>query len=175
MLRVFILLALALMMIVGCGSSGGTESAPTTAPVPPVPTPIAAPPTPAAPAAPAAPLTDRIEDPTFELALTPTGAYTAGKLGSFALTLKPRGIYHVNQEYPVALTLQPTVGLSFPKAEMTKNELAEMGEKLARFDVPFTAEKPGSYRVEAHLRFAVCTPDNCVPDERTLALVLSVQ
>ena len=111
----------------------------------------------------------------FELTATPTGAYAATKLASFAVTLKPRGIYHVNQEYPVALSVHPTAGLSFPKAELAKSDLAEMGEKLARFDVPFTAEKAGTYHVEAHLRFAVCTPDNCVPDERTLALQLSVQ
>ena len=28
---------------------------------------------------------------------------------------------------------------------------------------------------QARVRFAVCTPENCVPDERTLALVLPVQ
>jgi hypothetical protein len=165
--------ALGMLLMVGCGSSGATPPAPSLEPAP-APAPIA-PTAPAPPEAPTAPPTDRIDDPTFELSLTPTGPYSATKLGSFALTLKPRGIYHINQEYPVALSVHPTAGLSFPKAEMTKKELAQMGEKLARFDVPFTAEKPGAYHVEAQLRFAVCTPDNCVPDERTLALELSVQ
>jgi hypothetical protein len=172
MLRLSIVLSLLALPLVGCGSSGAPEAAPASQPAAPpsAPSPAQVPP----PAPPAAP-TDRIDDASFELSMTPTGTYTATKLASFAVTLKPRGIYHINQEYPVALALQPTQGLSFPKAELKKSDMAEMGEKLARFDVPFSADKPGAYHVEAHLRFAVCTPDNCVPDERTLALQLSVQ
>jgi hypothetical protein len=136
---------------------------------------VAAPtPTPAAAPA-AAPASDRVDDPSFELAAAKVGSYSVGQLGSFALSLTPRGEYHVNQDYPISIALQGDDGLSFPKSQLAKADAAKFGEKLARFDVPFTAAKAGDHRVEAKVRFAVCTKENCVPDERTLALMLPVK
>ncbi|MBK8172015.1 MAG: hypothetical protein IPK60_16950 [Sandaracinaceae bacterium] len=48
-------------------------------------------------------------------------------------------------------------------------------ERLARFSVPFTAGTAGSARIEADVDFAVCTPENCMPDRRTVAVTLAVQ
>lgn len=171
-------LALCLLLCsVACGPSGTPNSGAAPAATPPPQNPPAAPP-PAAPSAPpqavAAP-TDRVDDPSFELAARPTGPYAAGKLGSFAISLTPRGKYHVNQDYPVSISLHAEEGLTLPKAELAKGDAATFGEKLARFDVPFTAAKAGAHHVEAKVRFAVCTPENCVPDERMLALNLPVQ
>ncbi|MFI5306170.1 MAG: hypothetical protein ACHQ53_02395 [Polyangiales bacterium] len=158
-----------------CGGGGGTPSAaaPEPAPAPAATQPPKAAPTPA-PAAAAAP-SDRVDDPSFELAALPAGPYAAGKLGSFAVSLKPRGVYHVNQEYPMSVSVHGDDGVSFPKADLAKSDAAAFGEKAARFEVPFTAAKAGDHKVEAKVRFAVCTPENCVPDERTLALMLPVK
>jgi hypothetical protein len=41
--------------------------------------------------------------------------------------------------------------------------------------VPFTPSAVGTHRVEAKVSFAVCTPETCVPDTRTLSLALPVQ
>jgi hypothetical protein len=173
MLRVEIALS-SLLLLLGCGGGASPASpAPADAPKPPV---VQAAPTPAPVAPqPAAAATDHVDDPSFELAASPVGPYTAGKLGSFGVSLKPRGVYHVNQEYPISISLHADEAVSLPKAELAKADAATFGEKLARFDVPFTAAKAGSHRVEAKVRFAVCTPENCVPDERTLALMLPVQ
>jgi hypothetical protein len=160
----------------GCGSSGGNAAAPAADPAA---APAPAQPAPAAPAPeaakPAAPPTDRIDDPSFELALTPTPPYTVGKLASFSLSLKARGEFHVNQDYPIDISLKGSDGIALPKAQLKKPDAAAFEEKLARFDVPFTASKAGQQRVEADVKFAVCTKENCVPDERTLALVLPVE
>ncbi len=166
-----------LLSAAACGGNGNAAppSAPVTAPAAPAAEP--AKPAAAAPAAaaPAAPPSDHVDDPSFELAAVPAGPYAVGKLGSFAVSLKPRGVYHVNQEYPVSISLKGDDGLSFPKAELAKSDATKFDLKLARFEVPFTPAKAGDHKVEAHVRFAVCTDENCVPDERTLALVLAVK
>jgi hypothetical protein len=162
-----------LLSLCACGPKN--ESAPPEAAEPGVAPSVVKPPEPPAAPAPAAALTDRVEDPTFELAAAPAGPYAPGKLGSFAISLKPRGEYHINQDFPMSVSVQSSAGIEFPKAKLDKPQAAEFGEQLARFDVPFTAKSAGAHKVEAHVKFAVCTPENCVPDERTLAVVLPVE
>jgi hypothetical protein len=162
--------------LLGCGSSGGNAgSSADPAPAPAAPAAAPEPAKPAEAAQPAAPPGDKIDDPSFELALVPSPPYTVGKLASFAVSLKPRGVYHINQDYPIDIALTPSEGITLPKNEFKKADAATFEEKSARFDVPFTPGKAGQQRVEAHVKFAVCTAENCVPDERTLALVLPVE
>jgi hypothetical protein len=162
-------------LLIACG---GQEAPAASAEPTPAPAPAPEPAKPAAPAAapvPAAPLADRVEDPSFELAVTPVGSYVSGKPGSVAVTLKPRGVYHINQDYPLSVALKAPAALTLAKAELQKGEAAEVTEKLARFDVSVTPTAAGTHTLEAHVKFAVCTPETCVPDERTLALALNVQ
>ena len=167
--------AIACALLIACG---GQEAPAASAEPTPAPTPAPEPAKPAQPAAapvPAAPLADRVEDPSFELSVTPVGSYASGKPGSVAVTLKPRGVYHINQEYPLSVALKAPAALTLAKAELQKSEAAEVTEKLARFDVSVTPTTAGTHTLEAHVKFAVCTPETCVPDERTLALALNVQ
>ena len=116
-----------------------------------------------------------VDDPTFELRATAAGPYQNGELGQLEISLTPRGEYHVNEEFPIAVTLTAPAGLSLPKTELERSDCAEFGERKARFEIPFTPTATGEHRLEAMVSFAVCTPENCVPDERTLALVVPVQ
>lgn len=116
-----------------------------------------------------------VEDPSFELRADATGPYSSGELGQFAITLTPRGEYHVNEEYPIRVELEAPAEVGLSKTELARDDTAEFGEQRARFDVPFTPTGAGEHRVNAKVDFAVCTPENCIPDERTLALVLPVQ
>jgi hypothetical protein len=173
MMRIVAVL-LPLCVATACGQgadkpAGPPPEAPAAPPAPAAPVPAEAP----KPAA-AAP-SDRVDDPTFELAASPVGPYSPGKLGSFAVTLKPRGEYHVNMDYPMTISVQSSEGVEFPKEKLGKPEAAQFGEQLARFDVPFTPKSAGAHKIEAHVKFAVCTPENCIPDERTLAVVLPVE
>jgi hypothetical protein len=166
-------IGLMVLALAACGSSGGGSggqpAAPPAAPAPAAPAPAA--PAPTAAAAP----TDKVEDPTFVLAATPVGSYAAGKLGSVAISLTPRGEYHVNEDYPISVALSGDPALQFPKPQLGKSETAEFSEKVARFDVPVTPQSAGKHSLTAKVKFAVCTPENCVPDERTLALALAVE
>jgi len=173
--RSSVVLALSLAaLLAGCG--GQEPAAPATAPTPAAP-PAAAPAAPPAPAAaaPAAAASDRVEDPSFELALKPTGPYAPGKVQSFNVSLKPRGEYHVNKDYPFSVSLTAPAGVSFPKAELGKADAAKFDDNAIELDVPFTAAAAGKHTVSALVKFAVCTPETCVPDERTLALNLAVE
>ncbi len=150
-----------------------------TKPAEPTPSAPAAPaavsPAPAARDAPSAPAAERVEDPSFVLNLTATGSYSAGKLGSFAVNLEPRGKYHINLEFPMTVKVKGGDALAFPKADLELGDVAELTEQRARFDVPFTPSTAGEHRVSCEVSFAVCTPENCVPETRTLALALAVQ
>ncbi|MGD8860180.1 MAG: protein-disulfide reductase DsbD family protein [Myxococcales bacterium] len=119
--------------------------------------------------------TDKVEDPSFALTLSPVGEYEAGKLGSLAVSLEPRGEYHINQDYPMSIELTGPEGVSFPKPKLDKPDAAQFDDKVARFDVPFTAAAAGEHQIQAKVKFAVCTPETCVPDERTLALAVAVK
>lgn len=149
----------------GSGSSGGTAADPVhEADEPEAP----------APEAEAGPVA---EDASFELRATPAGPYAAGQQGTFEIRLLPRGQYHVNTDplFPFAIALAGPDGVSFPEASLDREDAAEFTEQRARFAVPFTAASAGQHRVTATVDFAVCTPSTCLPEQRTLALVLPVQ
>ena len=123
----------------------------------------------------AAEATDHVTEPNFELRLTAGGPYTTGTAGTFGIALTPSEGWHVNQEYPMRVELTAPAGVGLAKSELERTDAAEYADERARFDVAFTPTASGEHRVLAKVDFAVCTPQNCVPDERTLALVLPVQ
>jgi len=149
------------------------EPAPAPA-APAAPTPAEAAPAPKAEAAAKPEATDRVEEAMFALALKPTGAYAAGKLGSFEVTIEPRGEWHINMDFPTEVTVKSGEGITLPKASLDKKAAAEFKEELARFDIPFTAAAAGEHEVECNVRFAMCSEENCVPEERTVVLALNV-
>lgn len=115
----------------------------------------------------------RWEEAGFELGSTTPGPYQAGQEGHFDIRLAARGNYHVNQDYPISIQITAPDGVTLPHATLARPEAAEFGEELARFDVPFTAPA-GHHELRALVDFAVCTPESCMPDTRTLAIALDV-
>jgi hypothetical protein len=163
-----------------CGGSGSKEAetpaGPAQAAEAPKPAALeAAKPAEAAPAKPASgSAPSSVEEASFSLKMVGAGPYKAGDLGRFVLNLEPRGVFHVNQEYPIEITLKGDADTSFPKASLMRPDAAEFNDKKARFDVPFTAKAAGEHKILANVKFAVCTDENCVPDERDLALAVAV-
>jgi hypothetical protein len=115
-----------------------------------------------------------VEEASFSLKLVEAGPYKAGELARFVVALEPRGVFHVNQEYPIEISVKGDPETSFPKATLARPDAAAFDEKKARFDVPFTAKSAGDHKIMANVKFAVCTDENCVPDERDLALAVAV-
>ncbi|MGE0787904.1 MAG: hypothetical protein AB7S26_19675 [Sandaracinaceae bacterium] len=127
---------------------------------------------PAEPDPPAGPVA---EDPSYELRATPGGPYTAGEAATFQIQLTPRGVYHVNQDFPMEIALSGPDGVTLPSAPLGNGDAAEFTEGRARFDVPFTATSAGEKNITAEVDFAVCTPESCFPEHRTLAFAVNVQ
>ncbi|GAB4212941.1 MAG: hypothetical protein OHK0013_36270 [Sandaracinaceae bacterium] len=113
------------------------------------------------------------DEPSFELRADAVGPYQAGQQGTFVLRLQARGNYHVNQDYPISIQVTAPDGVTLPRATLGRPEAAEFTETLARFDVPFVAPS-GHHELRALVDFAVCTPESCMPDSRTLAIALDV-
>ncbi len=128
----------------------------------------------APPAEPEGPPGPLAEDPTYELRATAGGPYTAGEAGTFQIQLTPRGDYHVNQDFPIEIALSGPDGMTLPTASLGNSDAAELTEERARFDVGFTPAAAGEQTVTAEVDFAVCTPQACFPEHRTLALALAV-
>lgn len=126
-------------------------------------------------AAPAEVATGVIVDSSFELRATPNGAYQTGELGTFSISLTGRSGWHVNEEYPIRVELTAPSGVALSKSALERADAAAFSRERARFDVPFTPAAAGEHRVEAKVSFAVCTDENCIPDERTLAVLLPVR
>ena len=116
-----------------------------------------------------------VEDPTFELRASVVGPYTAGEAGTFAIELTPRGGYHVNQDFPTSVRPCGPTAVLLPNADLGNGDAEVRTEERARFQVPFTANEAGEHRVSAVVDFAVCTPETCMPDQRTVAVLLPVQ
>jgi hypothetical protein len=163
--------SICLAVAAGCGGKPAEPAAPApAAPAAPATAvqaePVAAVPPSAAPSS--------IEEASFALRLAEAGPYKAGELGRVVLQIEPRGKFHINQEYPVEIAMTGTSDTAFPKAQLARADAAEFGEKKARFEVPFTAKSAGDHKLMCNVKFAVCTDENCVPDERNLALALAV-
>jgi len=136
---------------------------------------VAAPqPVPVAPAVPGV-APSSIDEAGFSLRMAEAGPYKAGELARFVVHLEPRGEFHINQEYPIEIGLSGDVDTTFPKPNLVRADAAEFGEKKARFDVPFSTKARGDHKISANVKFAVCTAENCVPDERNLSLALAVK
>jgi hypothetical protein len=172
-----LLLLLAALLVLGCGTKAAEpeESAPTEPHAPPTKN---APPAngadPAGPAVQPAGVGAVVLDVGFELRGVVAGPYHAGQPGTFGVTLTPGAGYHVNEEYPIHVVVNAPSGLTLPKPALARADAAEFGPTKVRFEIPFTSDGAGDRQVGATVAFAVCTPDRCMPDERTLALVLPV-
>lgn len=165
-----------LALAAACGESKSGQAAAPAAPAAAVEAqkPAPAPPPAAVPAV-AQAATSAIDDPSFSLHLIEAGPYKAGELGRVVVQLEPHGVYHVNQEYPIEIALSGDADTAFPKAKLERPDAAEFGEKKVKFDVPFTAKVAGDHKLLANVKFAVCTKENCVPDERNLTLAVAVK
>lgn len=149
--------------VLGCGNkkSQAAVARPKSAPTMPVPAETAAGPT--------------AEGEGFVLKASVDAPLRVGKPGVVTVAVETRAPWHVNKEFPWQIDASGPAALKFSKPTLHKADAKEFGEQRARFEVPLVATGAGKATTKLQVSFAVCTEENCVPDERTLALVLDVQ
>jgi glucose/arabinose dehydrogenase len=147
----------------------------------------AAPPAPAAPAAPAAPTASapaaaapegkqRVEGQGFVVEVkTPASPPAPGSEGAAQVVLNATGPYHLNKDFPTVLEVTAPDGVTLGKVKMTAADASKFEEKVATWDVKFTAKDAGDKKFGAKFRFAVCTETTCDPKKEALAWTVPVK
>jgi hypothetical protein len=139
---------------------------------PPAPTSEASPA--ATEAKPSEPVMGKLDEKNFSLEMKSAGPYKAGAQGFVEVVLEPKGEFHCNQEYPYKIKLGTApAGITYPQA-VVKNDAITVKPEKAVMKVPFTADKPGESKVSGNFFFSVCTSQQCVIDNRELAVMVKV-
>ena len=118
---------------------------------------------------------EKVEEASFELKSQSEAEYTVGQKADFEIMLHAKNEWKVNPDFPFSIEPEAHTAVQFEKKELGKGDAAEFSKKDIRVKVPFTAQKAGEHELRVKVSFAVCTPENCVPDDRVLALKLKVK
>jgi len=136
--------------------------------------PAPAPESPAADGKPAEPAMGKLDEKNFSLEMKATGPYKAGQPGNVEVVLEPKGEFHCNKEYPYKIKLGTApAGITYPQA-IVKTEAITVTPEKAVMKVPFTPEKPGEAKLSGNFFFSVCTSQQCVIENRELAVMVKV-
>ncbi len=114
-----------------------------------------------------------INEAAFTLETKPDASYHARTDAALSLRLKAHAPWHINEEYPFNIKVEAPTGVRFAKTTFAKTEAKHRDESELLFALPFQAD-PGDHKVTLVISFAVCTPENCMPDDRTLSAQLHV-
>ncbi|HEY4157061.1 MAG TPA: hypothetical protein VGM29_03150, partial [Polyangiaceae bacterium] len=113
-------------------------------------------------------------DASFDLSLSPKGAYSSGQAGEADIVLVAKAPYHVNDKYPYKFKLKESPGLTFPNLVIAKDAV-KLEAMKAEIPVAFTPQGAGKKVVAGQLSFSVCTADKCQIEKRELALDIDVK
>jgi hypothetical protein len=116
----------------------------------------------------------RVSESQFDVALTPSGAYQAGKEGTVDVVLDAKAPFHVNDQYPIKFKVKEGPGVKYSAAVVGKDK-AKVEHMKATMPVAFTPESAGQHTVSGQLSFSVCTEENCLMEKRDLSLVVDVK
>src|SRR6185436_16109836 len=109
-------------------------------PAPPDSAPAAAAPSALAAAEPAA--ASKYSEASFDVAISPKGAYSSGQAGQADIVLQAKAPYHVNDKYPYKFKIKEAPGLSFPNLVVAKDAI-KIEPMKAEIPVAFTPQGAG--------------------------------
>lgn len=146
------------LIIVGCK---GGSAPPGPAPNPPV-----------AEGKPAEPTLGKLDEKNFSVEMKATGPYKVGQQGTVEVVLEPKGEFHCNQEYPYKIKLGTAPeGVTYPQP-IVKTDAITIEPAKAVMKVPFTANKSGESKLSGNFYFSICTSQQCVIENRELAVMV---
>lgn len=141
-------------------SAVASAAAPAATPEPPAPPPVVSP---------------KVAEAGFSLWMQSSGRYKAGQQGFVEVVLVPKGEFHCNQEYPYKMKLNAApAGVTYPTA-IVRSEGLSVSASRATMRVPFVAQNAGDAKVSGKFYFSVCTSEQCVIDNRDVAVTVKVE
>jgi hypothetical protein len=112
---------------------------------------------------------------TYTVRLAAPGKLASGGQGAATVVVVPKGVWKLNDEFPTRLTVTPPAGVSVKKADQRVKDAVTFGETEGRWAVEFTAQSAGDKDFKGVVRFAVCTPESCIPKKEDLAWNVAVE
>lgn len=126
-------------------------------------------------AKPAAPTMGKLDEKNFSLEMKSAGPYKVGQQGNVEIVLEPKGEFHCNQEYPYKIKLGTAPeGIAYPQP-IVKTDAVKIEPSKAVMKVPFTANKAGEAKVSGNFYFSICTAQQCVIENRELAVLVKAE
>lgn len=118
-------------------------------------------------------------DPSFTIR-TPDVTLQATQPGAARLEVVPNAPWKMNLEYPTRVRVAGSSSIvRAPQPELKNNPGGESQlpiiEKGLTADVPLEGLSRGAEQVTAEVRFAVCTPETCVPKTATVTWNVTVE
>jgi hypothetical protein len=116
----------------------------------------------------------RYSEPSFDLAVRPSGSYASGQEGKVEIVLDAKPPFHVNHQYPYKFKAKAGPGVKFPQPVVGKDQ-AKLEQQRVTMLVGFVPESGGKQSVAGQFAFSVCTDETCLMEKRDLSLVVDVK
>ena len=119
------------------------------------------------------PTTARADEATYEVK-TGQAQGAVGAKGKASVTIAAKPGWHVNADAPLTMKLSPEPGITVDKPKLTRADLAETTQEMARFDVGFTPSEAGRKTINCEASFVMCQATTCKPVKEKIALAVEV-
>lgn len=113
-------------------------------------------------------------DDRYELKIE-TPEATSGQESKVTVRVVPREPWHMNLEFPTSLKVAAPDGVSLAKADLKKDDAAELTETGCQFDVGFTPASAGDQTFTGKFKFAVCQDEACSPVTEEIEFQVAVK
>ena len=99
-----------------------------------------------------------------------------GKKGKVVVDVVPleKGI-HVNRDFPLKYKVEASGGLRVDKLEWKREDAVDPKAENPRVEIPVTAVSKGPQQVAVQMRFAICSDAWCVPQTKSVTVVIDVK
>lgn len=100
----------------------------------------------------------------------------AGASGSLSLTIRPLRGRRISQDGPLRINVAvaPEPGLRFARRAFRRRHAADPKADAPRFELGYTAESEGEFRVDIAIRFWLCAKRTCWPVRERRRVVVEV-
>ena len=111
----------------------------------------------------------------YRVELTAPAAAAVGKVGAAQVRVVPAEGYHTNKEFPTKLTVTAPAAVTVARATQSAADAKAFSPDRLEFEVGFTATAAGAHEILGDLRFAVCTPQTCIPVKEKVTWKVAVK